>query len=142
MYRQVQSPTAEGQYKGVWASLVRMWKEEGLRGYLRGNGINCIRIIPYRYVPFICIFPRWLSYVRTAIPDIFTHHGAELEPRFPLLGPPRKTHNRRMRLGANSAYRLLGFRLSVSPQYFILPHVVDEKAGHRWSRKLAMSCAC
>ncbi|KAI0727986.1 mitochondrial carrier domain-containing protein [Fomitopsis betulina] len=50
--QQVQSPTAEGQYKGVWASLVRMWKEEGLRGYLRGNGINCIRIIPYSAVQF------------------------------------------------------------------------------------------
>ncbi|EPS99909.1 hypothetical protein FOMPIDRAFT_1041944 [Fomitopsis schrenkii] len=50
--QQVQSPTAEGQYKGVWASLVRMWKEEGFRGYLRGNGINCIRIIPYSAVQF------------------------------------------------------------------------------------------
>ncbi|KZT71057.1 mitochondrial carrier [Daedalea quercina L-15889] len=50
--QQVQSPTAEGRYKGVWASLVRMWKEEGVRGYLRGNGINCLRIIPYSAVQF------------------------------------------------------------------------------------------
>ena len=51
-HRQVQSPTAQGQYKGVWASLVRMWEEEGVRGFLRGNGINCLRIIPYRCVSY------------------------------------------------------------------------------------------
>ncbi|KAH9935377.1 mitochondrial carrier [Fomitopsis serialis] len=50
--QQVQSPTAEGQYKGVWASLVRMWREEGIRGYMRGNGINCLRIVPYSAVQF------------------------------------------------------------------------------------------
>lgn len=27
-----------------------MWREEGFRGFMRGNGINCIRIVPYRYV--------------------------------------------------------------------------------------------
>jgi hypothetical protein len=47
-HRQVQPRTSEGQYKGVWRSLVRMWKEEGFRGFMRGNGINCLRIVPYR----------------------------------------------------------------------------------------------
>ncbi|KAF8149589.1 mitochondrial carrier domain-containing protein [Crassisporium funariophilum] len=28
-------------YKGVWRSLSRMWTEEGFRGFMRGNGINC-----------------------------------------------------------------------------------------------------
>lgn len=46
--RQVQPQNADGQYKGVWRSLVRMWKEEGFQGYMRGNGINCLRIVPYR----------------------------------------------------------------------------------------------
>ncbi|TFY65892.1 hypothetical protein EVG20_g5196 [Dentipellis fragilis] len=53
--QQVQ-PTGKGaadrQYKGVWRSLVRMWREEGFQGYMRGNGINCVRIIPYSAVQF------------------------------------------------------------------------------------------
>lgn len=27
-----------------------MWQEEGFRGFMRGNGINCLRIVPYRCV--------------------------------------------------------------------------------------------
>ncbi|KAI0041003.1 mitochondrial carrier [Auriscalpium vulgare] len=49
--QQVQPRTGQ-QYKGVWRSLVRMWNEEGFRGFMRGNGINCIRIIPYSAVQF------------------------------------------------------------------------------------------
>lgn len=29
-----------------------MWKEEGFKGFMRGNGANCIRIIPYSAVQF------------------------------------------------------------------------------------------
>lgn len=50
--QQVQPQNADGQYRGVWRSLVRMWKEEGFQGYMRGNGINCLRIIPYSAVQF------------------------------------------------------------------------------------------
>lgn len=51
--RQVQSSSsAEQQYRGVWRSLARMWQEEGWRGYMRGNGINCLRIVPYSAVQF------------------------------------------------------------------------------------------
>ncbi|KAG8894563.1 hypothetical protein FRC00_008761, partial [Tulasnella sp. 408] len=39
-------------YNGVYRSLVRMWQEEGFRGFMRGNGANCIRIIPYSAVQF------------------------------------------------------------------------------------------
>ena len=53
--RQVQPQNSEGQYRGVWRSLVRMWKEEGFKGYMRGNGINCLRIIPYRCA-LVCVF--------------------------------------------------------------------------------------
>lgn len=31
---------------------VRMYKEEGLRGYMKGNGINCARIFPYSAIQF------------------------------------------------------------------------------------------
>ncbi|KAG8821988.1 hypothetical protein FRC18_011133 [Serendipita sp. 400] len=46
--QQVQAASGgSGQYSGVWRSLVRMWKEEGFKGYMRGNGVNCLRIVPY-----------------------------------------------------------------------------------------------
>ncbi|CDO78167.1 hypothetical protein BN946_scf184467.g6 [Trametes cinnabarina] len=50
--QQVQPQSSEKQYKGVWSSLVRMWREEGFKGFMRGNGINCLRIIPYSAVQF------------------------------------------------------------------------------------------
>lgn len=34
-------------YTGVWSTLARMWREEGWRGFMRGNGTNVIRMIPY-----------------------------------------------------------------------------------------------
>jgi solute carrier family 25 phosphate transporter 23/24/25/41 len=40
---QVQGPEKAG-YKGIGQSLIKMWKEEGWRGYFRGNGVNVIRI--------------------------------------------------------------------------------------------------
>jgi len=48
--RQVQPKGSQASYHGVWNSLARMWREEGLKGLMRGNGINCLRIVPYRYV--------------------------------------------------------------------------------------------
>lgn len=50
--QQVQPRASKKQYKGVWTSLVRMWKEEGFKGYMRGNGVNCLRIVPYSAVQF------------------------------------------------------------------------------------------
>ncbi|GAA6022219.1 hypothetical protein JCM10207_003947 [Rhodosporidiobolus poonsookiae] len=48
--QQVQGASA--QYRGVWHGLVKMWKEEGFRGYMKGNGINVLRIAPYSAVQF------------------------------------------------------------------------------------------
>ncbi|KAK9467874.1 mitochondrial carrier domain-containing protein [Lipomyces arxii] len=48
---QVQGP-GSAHYAGVWGTLARMWKEEGWRGYMRGNGINCVRIVPYSAVQY------------------------------------------------------------------------------------------
>ncbi|SPO32284.1 related to mitochondrial carrier protein [Ustilago trichophora] len=39
-------------YNGVWGGLVKMWQEEGFAGFMRGNGINCLRIAPYSAVQF------------------------------------------------------------------------------------------
>lgn len=35
------------EYRSVWQSLVKVYREDGLRGYWRGNGANCVRVIPY-----------------------------------------------------------------------------------------------
>ena len=41
------------EYKGsVWKGLTKIWQEEGFKGMMRGNGTNCIRIIPYSAVQF------------------------------------------------------------------------------------------
>ncbi|KAL4869952.1 hypothetical protein BDV12DRAFT_166705 [Aspergillus spectabilis] len=41
------------EYKlSIWQALRKIGKEEGWRGFLRGNGTNCIRIIPYSAVQF------------------------------------------------------------------------------------------
>ncbi|KAK4689929.1 vacuolar protein sorting-associated protein 54, partial [Tremellales sp. Uapishka_1] len=56
---QVQATSAKGKnvagkaYGGVWSGLARMWKEEGIRGFMKGNGVNVIRIIPYSAVQFV-----------------------------------------------------------------------------------------
>ncbi|KAI9067141.1 mitochondrial carrier [Trametes sanguinea] len=65
--QQVQPTSSDRQYKGVWSSLVRMWREEGFKGFMRGNGINCLRIIPYSAVQFTTYeqLKKW-----------FTGHGA------------------------------------------------------------------
>lgn len=36
----------------IYKALKKMWMEEGWRGFMRGNGTNCVRIIPYSAVQF------------------------------------------------------------------------------------------
>ena len=49
---QVQS-AGRNEYKlSVGKGLSKMWREEGWRGLMRGNGTNCIRIVPYSAVQF------------------------------------------------------------------------------------------
>ncbi|KAF9010701.1 mitochondrial carrier domain-containing protein [Cyathus striatus] len=66
--QQVQPSGSNSQYKGVWRSLVRMWQEEGFKGFMRGNGINCLRIIPYSAVQFTAY---------EQLKKVFTRHGSE-----------------------------------------------------------------
>ncbi|WVR09795.1 hypothetical protein IAU60_006871 [Kwoniella sp. DSM 27419] len=52
---QASSPAQAGSghvYNGVWQSLGRMWKNEGWRGFMKGNGINVVRILPYSALQF------------------------------------------------------------------------------------------
>jgi solute carrier family 25 phosphate transporter 23/24/25/41 len=49
---QVQSVGREEYKMSIWKALTKMGREEGWRGFLRGNGTNCVRIIPYSAVQF------------------------------------------------------------------------------------------
>ncbi|KAI6248464.1 hypothetical protein HI914_03481 [Erysiphe necator] len=49
---QVQKAGIDGYKMSVGKGLIKMWNEEGWRGLTRGNGTNCIRIIPYSAVQF------------------------------------------------------------------------------------------
>ncbi|KAK0644404.1 mitochondrial carrier domain-containing protein [Cercophora newfieldiana] len=49
---QVQSAGRDAYQLSVGKALAKMWKEEGWRGFMRGNGTNCIRIVPYSAVQF------------------------------------------------------------------------------------------
>ncbi|KAK3305320.1 mitochondrial carrier domain-containing protein [Chaetomium strumarium] len=49
---QVQSAGREAYQLSVGKALAKMWREEGWRGFMRGNGTNCIRIVPYSAVQF------------------------------------------------------------------------------------------
>jgi solute carrier family 25 phosphate transporter 23/24/25/41 len=49
---QIQSAGRQEYKLSIWKALVKMGKEEGWRGFMRGNGTNCIRIVPYSAVQF------------------------------------------------------------------------------------------
>eukprot|EP00281_Chroomonas_sp_CCMP1168_P020915 CAMPEP_0206229874 /NCGR_PEP_ID=MMETSP0047_2-20121206/9936_1 /ASSEMBLY_ACC=CAM_ASM_000192 /TAXON_ID=195065 /ORGANISM="Chroomonas mesostigmatica_cf, Strain CCMP1168" /LENGTH=305 /DNA_ID=CAMNT_0053653215 /DNA_START=13 /DNA_END=930 /DNA_ORIENTATION=- len=44
---------AADKYTGIWQTLVRVAREDGVRGYWRGNGANCVRVIPYSATQFV-----------------------------------------------------------------------------------------
>ncbi|GME83384.1 unnamed protein product [Ambrosiozyma monospora] len=48
---QVQGSSASYN-KGTMATVYQIFKEEGYKGLFRGNGINCIRIVPYTAVQY------------------------------------------------------------------------------------------
>lgn len=58
---QVQGP-GTGNYKGIFPTIAHMWKEEGVAGLFRGNGINCVRIFPYQAVQFVAF-----QYIKTEV---------------------------------------------------------------------------
>ncbi|VUC21781.1 unnamed protein product [Clonostachys rosea] len=49
---QIQSVGRDAYKMSVGQALKKMWQEEGWRGFMRGNGTNCIRIVPYSAVQF------------------------------------------------------------------------------------------
>ncbi|CAN3376190.1 hypothetical protein DIURU_004698 [Diutina rugosa] len=52
---QLQGPGAGNQaYQGMFATILKMYRDEGWRGWFRGNTLNCVRIFPYSAVQFAC----------------------------------------------------------------------------------------
>mmetsp|Transcript_73405 Transcript_73405/g.153213 ORF Transcript_73405/g.153213 Transcript_73405/m.153213 type:complete len:303 (-) Transcript_73405:130-1038(-) len=51
--QRITSGGAQDKYQGLWQSLVRVYKEDGFRSYWRGNGANCIRVVPYSATQFV-----------------------------------------------------------------------------------------
>lgn len=49
---QIQSVGRDEYRMSIWKALRKMYAEEGWRGFMRGNGTNCVRIIPYSAVQF------------------------------------------------------------------------------------------
>jgi len=49
---QLQSAGRDAYKMSVPKALAKMWREEGIRGFMAGNGTNCIRIVPYSAVQF------------------------------------------------------------------------------------------
>ena len=49
---QTERSVAARQFQGLLSSLVSIGREEGVRGYFKGNGTNVVRIIPYVAVQF------------------------------------------------------------------------------------------
>lgn len=46
------SGTGKSYKKGTISTIFQIYKEEGYKGLFRGNGINCIRIVPYTAIQY------------------------------------------------------------------------------------------
>lgn len=46
------SGAGESYRKGTLSTIAQIYREEGYRGLFRGNGINCIRIVPYTAIQY------------------------------------------------------------------------------------------
>jgi solute carrier family 25 phosphate transporter 23/24/25/41 len=66
---QIQNVGRNEYQMSVPKALAKMWKEEGWRGFMAGNGTNCIRIVPYSAVQFSAynVYKRVSSPVRSVV---------------------------------------------------------------------------
>lgn len=71
---QVERSVEARRFQGLVSSLVSIGREEGLRGYFKGNGTNVVRIIPYVAVQFAAYeeFKKVFMPVLNRIITIFT----------------------------------------------------------------------
>lgn len=67
--KQVQS--SSHKYDGVVRALARMYQEEGLRSYWKGNGTNVVRIAPFSAIQFVSFdIYKGVSHTRTHVHDV------------------------------------------------------------------------
>jgi hypothetical protein len=45
-------PSTALKYRGIWHTLITVLKEEGLRGWFKGNGANVVRVVPVYALKF------------------------------------------------------------------------------------------
>ena len=76
---QIQSAGREAYKPSVGKGLAKMWRDEGWRGFMRGNGTNCIRIVPYSAFQFGSY--NFYKRVRLSLDKLTTRGGAMLIPR-------------------------------------------------------------
>lgn len=73
---QVQSVGRDAYKLSVGQGLAKMWREEGWRGFMRGNGTNCVRIVPYSAVQF----GSYNFYKRVSSSKLFVIHTYRIQP--------------------------------------------------------------
>lgn len=49
---QLQGPGTNQAYNGMFPTIIKMYRDEGWKGWFRGNTLNCIRIFPYSAIQF------------------------------------------------------------------------------------------
>lgn len=49
---QLQGLGPQKAYLGVFSTILKMYRDEGWRGWFRGNTLNCLRVVPYSAVQF------------------------------------------------------------------------------------------
>ena len=85
---QIQSAGRTGYKLPIGQGLMKMWRDEGWRGLMRGNGANCIRIIPYSAVQFASynFYQKASRYLKSSVSyptqaDLITKPDTGYEPR-------------------------------------------------------------
>ena len=68
----METSVQDRRFKGIFSSLVRIGKEEGVLGYFKGNGTNVVRIIPYVAVQFAAYEELKKVRVRGALSMLFS----------------------------------------------------------------------
>lgn len=74
---QVENATEKTYNDGVIHAIKKIYKDEGVKGLFRGNGLNCVRIFPYSAVQFLVY-----EYVKKHVYHISDNdNGIEMKPR-------------------------------------------------------------
>jgi solute carrier family 25 phosphate transporter 23/24/25/41 len=83
---QIQSVGREAYTQSVFKSLLKIGKEEGWKGFMRGNGTNCIRIVPYSAIQFgsYNFYKKVREKLHTSITNLLKHISSDSSSNHPL----------------------------------------------------------